>query len=137
MHRNGARTVLRGGGAGNSTSLPDVRHEVADVAVLLSAERTDSTCCSASSILPGRACQGRRVRSSRQNVASSHGRAAQAQAVTATASSKVVGNQDRVVKVNPGEASSASSQRTSASCCYAWTKRYVARSGGSELLRRR
>ena len=32
-----------------------VRHEVADVAVLLSAERTYSTCCSASSILPGRA----------------------------------------------------------------------------------
>jgi hypothetical protein len=30
-----------------------VRHEVADVAVLLTAERTDSTCCSASSILPG------------------------------------------------------------------------------------
>ncbi len=32
-----------------------VRHDVADVSVLLTAERTDSTCCSASSILPGRA----------------------------------------------------------------------------------
>jgi hypothetical protein len=32
-----------------------VRHEVADGAVLLSAERTGSTCCSASSILPGSA----------------------------------------------------------------------------------
>jgi hypothetical protein len=30
-----------------------VRHEVADVAVLRFAERVDSTCCSASSILPG------------------------------------------------------------------------------------
>ena len=33
----------------------------------------------------------------RDNVASSLGRAAKARAVTATASSKVVGNQDRVV----------------------------------------
>src|SRR6266550_4354925 len=65
-----------------------VRHEVADVAVLLSVERTDSTCCSASSILPGRAFQGRRVRSSRHNVTSSARRAAQARALTATASSK-------------------------------------------------
>ena len=38
-----------------------VRHEVADVAVLLSVERTDSTRCSASGILPGHACQGGRV----------------------------------------------------------------------------
>jgi hypothetical protein len=32
-----------------------VRHDVADVAVLLSVERIDSTRCSASGILPGRA----------------------------------------------------------------------------------
>ena len=82
-----------------------VRHDVADVAVLLTVERSDSTCCFASSILPGRARQRWWVRSSRHNVASSMRRAAQARAVTATASSKVVGNQDGVVKVNPGEAS--------------------------------
>ncbi len=35
-----ARTVLRGGGAGNSASLPDVRHEVAFVAVIAWATMT-------------------------------------------------------------------------------------------------
>ena len=45
------------------------------------------------------------VSSSRQNVASSLWRAAQARAVTATASSTAVGNQDWVGKVNPGKVS--------------------------------
>ena len=45
----------------------------------------------------------------RDNVASSTRRAAQARAVTATASSKVVGNQDGMGKVNPGEVSQAPS----------------------------
>jgi len=35
MHRNGARTVLRGGGEGDLTSLPDVRHEGVAETVLL------------------------------------------------------------------------------------------------------
>jgi hypothetical protein len=48
-----------------------VRHEVADVAVRRCLESADRTCCSASSILPG-------VVSSRDNVASSFGRAAKA-----------------------------------------------------------
>ena len=39
--------------------------------------------------------------------------------------------------VNPGEPPQASSHRTSQRCCQAWTKRYVARSGRSELARRR
>ena len=39
--------------------------------------------------------------------------------------------------VNPGEPLQASSPRTSQRCCQAWTKRYVARSGCSELIRRR
>ena len=39
--------------------------------------------------------------------------------------------------VNPGEALQASSPRTSANCWIAWTKRYVARSRGPELLWRR
>jgi hypothetical protein len=50
-----SRTVLRGRGWREPLLLPDVRHDVADVSVLLSAERIDNTCCSASSILPGRA----------------------------------------------------------------------------------
>ena len=56
------------------------------------------------------------VISSRDNVASSLGRAAKARAATATASSKAVGNQDRVARVNFSEALEASSPRTSASC---------------------
>jgi hypothetical protein len=52
-----------------------------------------------------------RDRKPRDNVASSFGRAAQARAVTATASSQVVGNQDGVDKVNPGEVSQAPSHK--------------------------
>jgi hypothetical protein len=37
---------------------------------------------------------------------------------------------------NPAKASQASSPRTSVNCCVAWTKRYVARTAGPELLRR-
>ena len=63
-----ARPVLRGGGAGNSTSLPDVRHDVATVTVMHLGE-SDITCGAARSILPGRASH--EVRSFRNNVASS------------------------------------------------------------------
>jgi hypothetical protein len=74
-----------------------VRHEVADVAVLKSEDRL-----TAPAVLPAVSYRDSKPR---DNVASSFARAAQAQAVTATTSSKVVGNQDGVGKVNPGKVS--------------------------------
>jgi hypothetical protein len=80
-----------------------VRHEVADVAVLKSEDWL-----TAPAVLPAVSYRDNKLR---DNVASSLRWAAQAQAVTATASSEAVGNQDGVGKVNPGEASQASSHR--------------------------
>ena len=72
-----ARTVLRGGGDGNATSLPDVRHEVVDVAVMpleyghyLRFRRQYPT--------GTRVVGNDEVRSFRDNVTSSFGRAAKA-----------------------------------------------------------
>src|SRR5262249_55162431 len=65
------------------------------------------------------------VSSSRHNVASSVWRAARARAGTATASSKAVGNQDRVAKVNHLKRCKVRHTRTSARCCHPWTKKVL------------
>src|SRR5262249_54967633 len=80
-----------------------VRHEVADVAVLKSADRL-----TAPAVLPAVSYRDRKPR---DNVTSSFGRVARARAVTTTTSSTVVGNQDGVGKVNPGEVLSAPSPK--------------------------
>jgi hypothetical protein len=74
-----------------------VRHEVAEVTVLRSEDRLP-----APAVLPAVSYRDHKPR---DHVASSLARAAQARAVTATASSQVVGNPDRVVGANPGEGS--------------------------------
>ena len=64
-----ARTVLRGGGGSDATSLPDVRHEVAQVAVMIVRTRHHLMFCHQS---PTGACVAGNggVRSLRDNVAS-------------------------------------------------------------------